>query len=149
MAVAVPQEKLIVNLTGKFYMDGFSGLASFTGRWIDTAMLSCISFNIWWTAVAATAGTLAIQASNDMTMGVDPNASGPTAESITTLTLTAPTGGSTLGVHGNSGSLAVGASASSVVIIMEKLPKFLRVSYTRSAGGGSGQFFGSVYGKSL
>jgi hypothetical protein len=84
-----------------------------------------------------------------MTMGVDPNVSGPTTESIVTLTLTAPANGSILGVHGNSGSLTVGATASNVMIIMEKLPKLLRVAYTRSGGGTGGQFFGCVYGKSL
>lgn len=129
----------------KYLLDQ-SGLASFDGGWLDCSRIGSLAFNVWWSAFAATAGTLSVGTSNDHTLGQLIN---PAAGSITALTLTAPTGGNATGVHGNAGSLSVAASASQVQIVIWPLPRLVRLSYTRSAGGTTSQFQCAVTGRGI
>jgi hypothetical protein len=140
-----PTEYFFDQGSSPFYMNGFDGRFNFNGRWIDTEKLSYLTFNIWWSAVALTNGTLAIQGSNDLTKGKDPNdavaGNPPDDETVTALTPHV--------VHGNSASLTVSTTASRVIVVVDKLPKLCRVSYTASAGGASGQFFSKAFGRRL
>lgn len=116
------------------YLVDQSGAASFDGGWIDTAGFAAIVMNVWWSAVAATAGTLALQGSNDAVSGVLP---APTAQSIVTLTVATPANGITTGLYG--AQPAAGA-AGAIMIVFARPPKLVRLDYVRSAGGGAAQF---------
>jgi hypothetical protein len=126
------------------YIFNQSGLASFNGGWIDCAGISSLSINVWWSAVAATAGTFAFESSDDMSEGQAPN---PAAGSIVQLTLTTPSAGTTTGFHGNAGSFSAGAAASSFMAILARPPRLVRITYTRSAGGGADQFNAAWHGR--
>lgn len=128
------------------YIFNQSGLASFDGAWIDCSRIGTLTFNVWWTAVASTNGTLSVGSSNDQAVGVGAN---PAAGSIVPLTLTAPTGGNGGGVHGNAGSLTVSTTASAVMIVIWPVPRLVRLSYTFAAGGGANQFNCSVSGRGI
>jgi hypothetical protein len=126
------------------YLNGQSGLASFSGPWIDCSRFGLVQINVWWSAFAATSGALTVDISGDYTFGAAPN---PAAGSITQLTLNAPTGGNITGVHGT--GLTVGATAGATFINIWPTPRLVRLTYTRSAGGTTGQFNATVTGKGI
>lgn len=101
------------------FLVGQSGLASFSSPWKDTSKSHCVSFTITWSAFAATAGTLSFEGTDD------PLQAAP-------VTLTVPTS------HGTYPT--VGTSAAGCVVVFENCPRYVRCSYTRSAGGTTGQF---------
>jgi hypothetical protein len=111
------------------YLAGQDGSATFNGAWIDTKGFSLLSFNIAWTAVAATSGTLSFDATNDPA-----KASTSIISSVTVST-----------IEGNSGALTVSTSAGVVGVNFSRLFRFMRLTYTRSAGGGASQFNAFVY----
>lgn len=114
----IPKTKIIND-----YVVGQSGLATFSSPWHDFAEFRVAAFNIAWSAFAATSGAITFEATNDPAQA---------ATSIVTLTITT--------VHGNSGSLNVGASASAVGVVIENAFRFHRFTYTRTGGGTTGQF---------
>ena len=116
------------------YMVGVSGLATFYGPWVDCSKARSMSFNLAWTAVAATAGTLSIEGTNDDAQAV----TGTAGTNVTTLTIGT--------YHGTYPT--VSTSAANCMVIVEPCPKWVRIVYTRSAGGGAGQFTGRVFGRS-
>lgn len=97
------------------------GSATWQGAWKDCSKSHCVSFTVTWTAVASTAGTLSLQGTDD-----------PAKAATSLVTLTLPT------THGAWPTVA--ATASTALAIIENPPRFVRVVYTRSAGGGAGQF---------
>lgn len=127
MGHSIPKEQVIND-----YLVGVSGGASFNGGWIDTQAFRVVAFNVSWTAVAATNGTISFEATNDPLQQ---------AGSIVALTITT--------IHGNGGVLTVGTSASAIGVVIENTFAFHRLKYTRSAGGGAGQFNAWVLGRSL
>lgn len=102
----------------------FDGSATWVSRWIElSSPASIISFLITWTAVAATVGVLTVEVTND-----------PAQASTSVVTLT--TASLTLWGTG----FVPDASAGKTWLSLEALPRFVRVKYTRSAGGGAAQF---------
>lgn len=99
-----------------------SGLASFVSGWIPVgrAGLRMASLTLVRTAVASTAGTFSFEATDD------PDEAGG-------VVLSTPI------VHGS--PLLVDASAGQSIVVLANCPGSLRVRYTRTGGGGAGQFF--------
>ncbi len=121
MAVVVP-----FNTAWREYLNlppGTSnGSASFNGAWIDTRKAREALIHFAWTAVAATNSVFTIQGSED-----------PSVSDTTAVTLT-PTV-----IHGNGAVLTLGATASAAIALVEYIPSFMRIVYTRTAGGGANQ----------
>lgn len=110
------------------YLLGQTGLASFSGPWVRCDYLHRVSFTVSWTAVAATAGTLSLEGTD---YPIDrPELGAVPATAIVPLTITA--------FHGT--WPAVAAIAAVGLVIAENLPRWVRLTYTRSAGGGAAQF---------
>lgn len=99
-----------------------SGLASWSSAWlaVGSAGYRMLSSTIAWSAVAATAGVITFEGSDD-----------PAHAAPVTLTIDK--------THGDDIS-AVGASAGEAVVVLADCPGWVRIVYTRSAGGGAGQF---------
>ena len=102
-----------------------SGLANWTSDWIPVASggYRMASLQVNWTAVAATNGTLSVEGTNDASKTV-----------VTSLTIDKS--------HGTYPT--VGATASSAMVNVSDCPGWIRVKYTRVAGGGAGQFTGFI-----
>lgn len=98
-----------------------SGAASFTSDPIPVAKsgFSRLSLTILWAAVAATAGVLSLEGTDD-----------PTQTTWVPLTITT--------YHGTWPNVA--ATASQALVVLSDCPAFVRIRYTRSAGGGAAQF---------
>jgi hypothetical protein len=79
-------------------------------------MMSC---TLVWSAVASTAGALSFEGTDD-----------PTQAGYVPLTVASS--------HGTWPN--VGATASSMMVVLSNCPGYVRLKYTRSAGGGAGQF---------
>lgn len=126
------------------YIYNQSGIASFNAPWIDCSRFSSLVLNVWWTAVELTDGTLSVEGSNDYRTG---QTQSPASASIVTLVLTTPADGETGGFMGNSGSFTVSTTASGFIAILKPPPRLVRFAYTRTAGGGANQFFGSTIGR--
>jgi hypothetical protein len=103
-----------------------NGSASFNAAWIDARKAREMFVHFAWTAVASTNAVFTIQGSED-----------PSLLDATAVTLT-PTV-----IHGNAASLTLGATASAAIAMIEYIPSYMRVVYTRTAGGGANQL--SVY----
>lgn len=115
-----------------------SGLATFQSPWVDATKWRVVAFEIDWTAVAATAGTLAIEGSLDYRIP-DSGPFVPSALKIVPMTITTS--------HGTWPT--VGVSAANAMVILENTPPLVRVTYTRSAGGAVNQFNVQVFGRAL
>jgi hypothetical protein len=118
------------------YLVSQSGLATWYGPWCDCRELKEIGFTISWTAVAATAGTLSFEGTDDPAQAVA-GAGGTNVVALANITAaggTYPT---------------VGTVAANCMVRFENPPIYIRVIYTRSAGGGAGQFSGFAHGRSI
>ncbi len=102
----------------------FSGLATWQSNWVELATpKEILTYNIAWTAVAATDGLITLEGTND-----------PAKASTSIVTFT--TANLTLWGTGFTVSTTAGKTFASV----EGAPHFARMVYTRTAGGGAGQF---------
>lgn len=123
------------------YLLNQTGAATFTGPWINTDGDHMTSFNVWWSAVAATSGTLSFQGTNDETKvtaaGDTLGQPNPAAASITAITVATS--------HGTFPT--VGTAAANCLVNLTDTPKYIRLKYTSAAGGGVNQFQAAVYGK--
>lgn len=120
----------------KYLLNG-DGSGNITCPWFSCQGAKFLSMNVWWTAFSATAGTLALQGSNDYVEAVDPNTTAPNTNSIITLTVAAPANGQTTGLFG---SQPAAGAAGGVAINFENPMALMRLVYTRSAGGTTSQF---------
>ena len=109
------------------FLLGQSGLATYVTPWVRTRNFHRVSFTIEWTGVAATAGTLSLEGTD---VPADDPAAPPAATSIVPLTITT--------FHGT--WPAVAAVAANALVVVANPPGWVRGRYTRSAGGGAGQF---------
>ncbi len=133
MSVVVPQ-----NPQDIAYLANKSGLATFSGPWFDASLCKSVSFQLAWSAVAATNGTLSIEGTND---------SAEAAADIVTIAVAAAGIGASVEFQGTWPT--VGAIAANALVTLRDPPHFVRVSYTRVAGGGANQFQGFAFGRSL
>ena len=133
MSVVVPQ-----NPKDDAYLVGKSGLATFNGPWFDASLCKSLTFQLSWTAVAATDGTLSCEGTNDPAQA---------AVNVVTLAVGVVNVGASIEPQGTWPT--VGATASKAQLKIVDPPHFVRVSYTRIAGGGAGQFSGFAFGRSL
>lgn len=99
-----------------------SGAASFVSDWlaVGAAGFADASYTLDWTAVASTAGALTFEGTDD-----------PSGAKSAALTVDKQ--------HGSDIS-AVDANAGTAVVILTNCPGYVRVRWTRSAGGGAAQF---------
>lgn len=106
-------------------LDAQSGLSSWTSAWVRVgkAGYRCISWTTAWAAVAATSGTLSFEGTDD-----------PTQTSVVALTPTV--------THGTYPT--VGTAAAAALVVLANCPGWVRMRYTRAAGGAAGQFTQSV-----
>lgn len=110
------------------YIVDQSLLASFNGPWIDVGDYNTVEFHAEWTAVAATDGTLSIEGT------LDKASINPQPLTIGTFHGAWPT---------------VGVTADKTIVIIEKPPRFVRLVYTRVAGGALAQFLCRVFAKAV
>lgn len=89
--------------------------------WVDTSDWDSVSFELWWSAVAATNGTISFEGTDDPAL-------------VQNVVLVTPTV-----IHGNGNALSVSTTASKVMCMFENTPDFMRAVYTRVAGGSSTQ----------
>lgn len=115
------------------YMVNQSGLATWYGPWVDASEYRQYGFTISWTAVAATAGTLSFEGTDDRAQAVT-GAGGTNVVALTVVTY-----------HGTYPT--VSTSAANCMVRFENPPAFIRPIYTRSAGGGASQFQGFTHGR--
>jgi len=101
-----------------------SGLASWSTPWIPVGVGGWrdLSVTLAWSAVASTSGTLSVEGTDD-----------PTGTIAVPLTVDV--------AHG--AWPTVGATADKSLVVLSDCPGYVRVVYTRSAGGGAGQFTGA------
>lgn len=104
-----------------WFVQNQSGSSTWQSGWFDCSKSHCVSFTVSWTAVALTAGTLSLQGTDDPTKA---------ATSVVTLTLST--------THGTWPTVSTTASAG--LAIIENAPRFVRVVFTSTAGGGANQF---------
>lgn len=121
---------LIINdLLGPRSTDGSgkAGAADMYSEWVDLLYYHTSSWNIAWTAVAATAGTISFEGTNDPTYA---------ATSIVTCVPTT--------IRGNGGSLTVPVTAACIecAFDVKDMPRFMRYKNHQTAGGAVGQFSG-------
>ncbi len=117
-----------------------TGLASWVSPFVDCTYCHQISFTIAWTAVAATAGTLTIEGTDDPTQA-NSLYSHSYAYAQVAADFTAGTNVVPLTITTTHGTYpTVSTSAANAMVILENPPRFVRVKYTRSAGGGAAQF---------
>jgi len=109
------------------YLSNQDGSTSFNAGWIDTRKCRELVAHVSWTAIAATAGTLALQGSEDDSLS-----------STTAVTLTATV------THG---AQPTGGTAGSLILVVEYIPSFVRLIYTRTGGGGANQFTAWIMGR--
>ena len=100
-----------------------NGTADWQTLWLDFWALQLAQFQVSWTAVAATAGTLQLQGTNDQAQA---------AGSILSFD------NSLLTWWGNGPTVA--ATASTTMLAVASPMRFHRLIYTRGAGGGADQF---------
>jgi len=117
------------------YLVSQSGLATWYGPWCDCRELKEIGFTISWTAVAATAGTLSFEGTDDPAQAV----AGAAGTNVVVLTIAT--------YHGTYPT--VSTAAANCMVRLENPPIYVRPVYTRSAGGGAGQFSGFAHGRSI
>ena len=117
------------------YVVNQSGAASWYGPWFDCATCHQIGFTVSWSAVAATAGTLAIEGTDDTSQAV----AGAGGANVVTLTVSTS--------HGTFPT--VGTTAANAMVRLENPPHWVRLKYTRSAGGGASQFQAFAHGRSV
>lgn len=122
---------LLVVSAGGSNPSGMAGAGTMTSRWLDMLEMHMCSFNIAWTNVAATAGTISFEGTNDPAQA---------STSIVTLTPTV--------ILGNGGVLTTIAAASVVIVNFSELPRFVRYKNVQTAGGAVGQFSGWFIAKS-
>lgn len=98
-----------------------SGAASWVSAWIPVSQdgWRLASLTVAWGAVAATAGALSIEGTDD------PGGTAAVPLTVATSHGTWPT---------------VGATASAALVVLTNCPGWIRVRYTRTAGGGADQF---------
>lgn len=122
-------------MTPLLLVNGQSGAASWVSPWFDRQKWHLLSWNVWWTAFAATAGTLSLEGTNDPTQILDttfvPN------NPVVPLTITV--------FHGTWPT--VGAIAAAALVNTSEGQAFERLKYTRGAGGTTGQFFAQLFGR--
>ena len=95
--------------------------------WIDCEKAKIVHFHLVWTAVASTAGSFAVEmAAGDKT--ADP----------------VELDSADVKVHGNSGSLTIGATAGKMILSVKNPSAKLRLNYTSTGGGGDGQLSATV-----
>lgn len=121
MSAIIPVTHRIEN-----YLVGASGAADFQGGWISSHQFSKLIVHAWWSAFAATAGTLAIQAAENQG-----NGSAPTQPVTLTPTV----------LHG---AQPAAGTQGQLIIVIENLPALWRLIYTRSGGGTTNQFFAAA-----
>lgn len=85
-----------------------------TGAWLDCSDVVCAGFHVEWSAFALTAGTLSVEGTND-----------PTQVAFQTMTISVS--------HGTFPT--VGATAAGAIVLVQNPPRFVRLKYTRTAGG--------------
>ena len=100
------------------YIVDASMLADVQGEWLDCDTVVAIAFHVEWSAFAATDGTLSIEGTND-----------PTQTKFQALTINVS--------HGTFPT--AGATAAGAIVILQNPPRFVRLKYTRTAGGTTGQ----------
>jgi hypothetical protein len=107
------------------FASGVSGLGDWNSGWIPVAAAGYrrASFTLGWAGVAATAGTLAIEGTDDPTQTI------AVALTLGTYHGTYPT---------------VGAGAGTLLAVVDNCPGWVRLKYTRSGGGAAAQFNGHV-----
>ena len=125
MSVVVPQ-----NPKDDAYLVGQTGLSSWQGPWFDASLCHELGFTVAWTAVAATNGTLYIEGTDDPDKG---------ALNVVPLTISTS--------HGTWPTVA--AIAGNAMVRVSNPPHFIRLGYTRIAGGGAAQFKAFCHGRSL
>jgi hypothetical protein len=107
-----------------------SGLASWTSEWIDTRRYRFLLLLFSWSAAAGTAGTLGLEGT------LDPAKAAQNIHDISSIVTvyygTWPT---------------VAASAGACTIPLDKVFPYLRLKYTRAAGGAAGQFSPYAFGR--
>ena len=108
------------------YIVNGSMLANILGPWIDCADVVCMGFHAEWAAFAATSGTLSIQGSND-----------PTQTKFQEMTISVS--------HGTWPT--VGATAAGAIVLIQNPPHWLRLKYTRVAGGTTNQMQAWAFGR--
>lgn len=114
----------------KTSVEVYSGAATWTSRWVKLETpRSVLVYMLAWTAVAATAGTLTIEVTND-----------PDGGALNTLALD----NAQLTWLGT--GFAPSTTAGLSLIVLENLPRYVRMKYTRSAGGGADQFSLRTFG---
>ena len=116
------------------YLVNQSGLATWYGPWVNAEQYKQYGFTISWTAVASTDGTLSFQGTDDPAQAV----AGAGGTNVVTLTVSAPAGGT---------FPTVGAAAANCMVRFENPSHFIRVIYTRVAGGGANQFQAFTHGR--
>ena len=127
-----------LNPRNDVYLVNQSGLATFYGPWFDASACKQLSFTISWSAVAATAGTLAFEVTNDSAQAVA--GVGGTNVVAVTAALVVAAGGT---------YPTVSTSAANCHVAFENCSHWVRLVYTRSAGGGAGQFQAFAHGRSV
>ena len=131
MATTIPD-----SYSDPIYLSGVSGLATFYGAWVDCSFLKQIGFTLSWTAVAATAGVLSVEGTDDAAQAV----AGAGGTNVVAITVATATGGTWPNVS---------TGAANAMVRFENPPRYIRIIYTRTAGGGAGQFSGFAHGRSI
>lgn len=112
-----------------------SGLATWRSEWVHITKPRCIlTWLIAWTAFAATAGTITLEGTNDPLSAV----SGAAGNNVFTLTT------ASLPLWGT--GFTPDANAGRTWVALEGCPNYVRMVYTRSAGGGVDQFSYWIFG---
>lgn len=117
-----------------FAIFGAAGANVFNTKAFDCSKSKTASFTISWGAVAATAGTLKFQGTDDPRVISDPGNAVWVDLTVTTFHGSWPT---------------VGATASQALVVLESLPHYVRLVDTQSAGGGANQFKVFAFGRAI
>jgi len=133
MSVTVPK-----NPKDDAYLYNKSGSATFNGPWFDASECKSVVFQLSWSAFAATDGTLSCEGTNDPAQA---------AGNQVTLAVGVVNVGASIEPQGTWPT--VGATASKCTLKIVDPPHFVRISYTRIAGGTTNQFQGFAFGRSI
>lgn len=127
------------NLAEGVYLANQSGAASWQGPWIDTQGVPELSWIFSWSAVAATAGQLGFDVTNDPATAV------AGALGANGVTIPGTSIGTWYGVADGTVGIVAGASG----IVTRNSWRFIRGVYVRGAGGGAAQFQGFIHGRGV
>ena len=108
------------------YIVNGSMAADILGPWMDCADVVCMGFHAEWAAFAATSGTLSIQGTND-----------PTQVKFQEMTIAVS--------HGTFPTVA--AAAAGAIVLVQNPPHWVRLKYTRVAGGTTAQMQAWAFGR--